>query len=175
MAVVVTVPHGFCPRPCDEGRQCDCVAAHWARVLAATLKARGVTVKLLIPTTPRFKGDYNRFWTRETSYRKLLTAALETAWLVLDIHSFPPPHWAGYNAIILDDRRPPPQSALQFSAATGIALDSNGASNDIQDEAHQAGKEAFLIEFNEKGDPAVQTAYISAIADWVFNNNHGTR
>lgn len=92
---------------------------------------------------------------------------MDSAWLVLDIHSYPTPHWSGHNAVVLDDRRPPPQSLLSFSAATGIAVDVRGQGNDIQDEAHARGIEAFLIEFNEQGDVTKQTQMIDNIVAWV--------
>lgn len=167
MFVVITAPHGYCPIPCSQQRQCDCVAALWASKLNKKLQAAGVASTLLIPLTPRSEGDLNRIWTRDSPYRQQLTKAMESAWLVLDIHSYPPPHWEGHNAIVLDDRWPPPQSLLQFSTATGIAADVRGQGNDIQDEAHGRGIEAFLIEFNEQGDITKQNEMIDKIVGWV--------
>lgn len=165
--VVVTVPHGYCPTPCSLQRQCDCVAALRATQLHAKLQAANVVATLLIPTTPRSEGDFNRIWTRGSPYRQQLTKVLPLAWLVLDIHSFPPPHWQGYDAIVLDDRSPSPESLLSFSSETGITLDSRGVGNDIQDEAHARGVEAFLIEFSEQGNPIKQAQLIDNIVAWV--------
>jgi hypothetical protein len=167
MFVVVTAPHGYCPTPCSQQRQCDCVAALWASKLNKKLQEAGVASTLLIPLTPRSEGDFNRIWTRDSPYRQQLTKAMETAWLVLDIHSYPPPHWEGYNAIVLDDRRSPPASLLDFSIVTKITIDVRGQGNDIQDEAHSRGIEAFLIEFNEQGDVVKQTQMVENIVAWV--------
>jgi len=167
MSVLITVPHGYCEKPCSEGRQCDCTAAHWGRRLFQRLKALSIPSDLFVSATPRSELDLNRPWSRQSHFRLAASEAMQRAWLVLDIHSYPPPHWADYNAVILDDRRPTPQSALAFSAATGIPLDPNGLNNDIQDEAHASGKQAFLIEFNEQGNSAIQSGYIDAIVAWI--------
>jgi hypothetical protein len=167
MFVVITAPHAVCPQPCADGRQCDCAAELWARKLFQKLQDANILSTLLIPLTPRAEGDFNRYWTRDTPYRRTLTAAMQSSWLVLDIHSYPPPHWEGYDAVILDDRRPAPTSLLSFSQTSGIPADLRGQGNDIQDEAHARGIEAFLIEFNEKGNVQRQSQFIDGIVAWI--------
>lgn len=166
MAVVITVPHAYCPVPCSYERLCDCKAKHWATQLSAKLEEAGIAVQLLAATTPRSKGDFNRIWTRNSPYRQSVRHALDTARLVLDIHSYPRLPWPEYDAIVLDDRWPQPRSLLEFSAATGLPADIRGANNDIQDEAHARGIEAFLIEFNEQGNVAKQEQIVEKIVAW---------
>ena len=171
MSVVISAPHGYCPDSCAVLRQCDCVAAARARHLHARFQAAGIASTLLIPLTPRAAIDFNRRPARNSLYRQALRRHMLSASLVLDIHSYPGAitrtGWALHEAIILEDRRPTPASTVRFSEFTGIPLDPNGGHNDIQDEAHALGIEAFLIEFNETGSVVAQHAIIERIVAWT--------
>ena len=168
--VVITAPHAYCPVPCKVARQCDCSAGRWASILHQALQAAGIESILHIAETPRAAMDFNRRRARGTEYREKLRHYMQQARIVLDIHSYPgsPERgWDRYDVVLLEDRRPTPASSRQFASATGIVLDPNGARNDIQDEAHERGLEAFLLEFNTFGNFRIQQNIIERIVKWV--------
>jgi hypothetical protein len=154
MAVVITVPHSFCKG--DETKSfhyCDLGALNAAKCLNNKINHS----RLFIADVNRRDCDLNRYQCRD---REGFRVHIRDFWntndvkCVLDIHSFPDTEykWNENEIVILDD-----QGRSKFSVSLADFLKSNyvkvalwtGVSNDIQDEAHERGLLATLIEFNE--------------------------
>jgi len=162
--VIITVPHGKCPRG-SVVRQCDERANEVALTLAAFLPEASV----YWAPSYRVEGDLNRPETRQWGWRREIQAEVErqvaggNRVVLFDIHSFPdtstsfgvlPPSGAVPQLVILDQPSMPHTAlARQITSTTSVSLLAvlvASEINDITTQARAAGNvDAMLWEFNE--------------------------
>lgn len=150
--IVITAPHATCPKegPGKE-HQCDISAGLAAKEAALIL---GTTA--LIGDTPRTKVDLNRAESRGSGYRKRVSEKLGSADAVFDIHSFPATSLEWYTDVVILNF-PATDRNLLYALQNNIKNQGYTVSivegfnrDDIVMESQAKGKNAFLIELNEK-------------------------
>jgi hypothetical protein len=189
--IIITVPHGKC-RDNTLVRQCDERANEAADALAALLPSAAV----YRAPTYRSEGDLNRPTTRNTEWRRAIQTDVADAHargqrvVLFDIHSFPnssksfgvlPLENLVPQLVLLDNDASFPHANLArlIGSATSVRLvlaHVGADSNDIVSQAHAAGADAMLWEFNEDAtwlshEQIVQVARV--LADYAAKS--GTR
>lgn len=195
--VLITVPHARCPDP-PVGHECDFAAKPFAEDLHSSLGKRHVRSELRIPNEKEYRRecDLNRYRCRGQEYRKHLTEFMEKnasqIKFVLDIHSFPPPHFDDVDIALLDNKlfgqegyqqhtkdleRILNQNQLTCKSYVGSSIGHNNnpqkfytENNDIQDEARlDHNLPCILIEVNERllKDSNKWEKAVSVISEWV--------
>jgi len=163
--VLITVPHAGCF--VNPFRMCDTRAYEAAQILHQALNSYDLKNQVFANTAiPRFIMDMNRFVSRDTRWRKLLSEVLrekKPRWII-DMHSFPSDTiWgdrSGLKIEILHDEHPFPLyvhqvlKELQKIEPTMSNLD-QGKWNDIMDQVLENNRrnlqtsKVFLLEVNE--------------------------
>lgn len=167
--VILTVPHGICPRVTPQSylntHPCDLSAAQMGSMIQKAFQNLNISTYLVMADVPRTVIDLNRLVGRNTElthFRNRIRSEISLHYpyaMILDIHSYPKDktEWVNYNMVILDsDNR-----ILSLGKILNDALEKSKLGiqclyvtttkvNDIMDEAlYEYDIYAALLEFNE--------------------------
>lgn len=115
MDIIITVPHSEAPKDDKYGHFWDFTALTFAELLEKAWKnssSKIKSVRLITADYPRTILDCNRPWSREYTWRRILTekvtADKNSNIFHMDIHSYPAdyPGFLGFDIAILSRRRP---------------------------------------------------------------------
>jgi len=177
MSVLVTVPHGTCPRQ-SEPRRCDRVAKLVARMLVDVLVQGSCRAVLHVnDSVPRRRVDMNREVGRSTKWRQRLHTLFETERFAyhIDVHSFvsDDPKRRQVLVYALHERGTKSLETVKLMKAITPSGKLRypiyrGGENDIHREALlEYNIPSVLLEFNETAEDDELAKVTQSLGDWI--------